>query len=75
MKPAPDLLRLALAELEVDASEAWMVGDSKNDVGAAHAAGCISIAFSYGIGRMDDLRAAKPEIILVSFAELIELLV
>jgi phosphoglycolate phosphatase len=75
VKPAPDLLRLALAELEVDASEAWMVGDSKNDVGAAHAAGCISIAFSYGIGRMDDLRAAKPEIILVSFAELIELLV
>jgi len=75
VKPAPDLLRLALAELRVDASEAWMVGDSKNDVGAAHAAGCVAIALSCGIGRIEDLRASKPKIILGSFNELIELLV
>ena len=74
VKPAPDLLRLALSQLRVDASQAWMVGDSKNDIGAARAAGCVTIALSYGIGRLDDLRAANPDILLDSFAELIELL-
>ncbi len=75
VKPAPDLLQLVLDELKVDAKEAWMVGDSKNDVKAAHAVGCVSIALAYGIGDVQDLRAANPDVLLDSFAELIELLV
>jgi phosphoglycolate phosphatase/AHBA synthesis associated protein len=38
-KPAPDLVRLALRELDVAADAAWMVGDSKYDRQAARAAG------------------------------------
>jgi phosphoglycolate phosphatase/AHBA synthesis associated protein len=38
-KPAPDLVELACRELEVAASEAWMVGDSKYDREAAGTAG------------------------------------
>ena len=38
-KPAPDLVQLACRELGVEANEAWMVGDSKYDRGAAQAAG------------------------------------
>ncbi len=74
VKPAPDLLQLVLDELKVGAKEAWMVGDSPNDIKAAHALGCISIAFSYGIGRVEDLRAAKPHALLSSFGELLSLL-
>jgi phosphoglycolate phosphatase len=74
VKPAPDLLQLVLDQLKVDAKEAWMVGDSKNDVKAAHAVGCVSIALSYGIGRVEDLHAAKPHALLSSFGELLSLL-
>lgn len=38
-KPAPDLVQLACRETGVAPSEAWMVGDSKYDRLAAHAAG------------------------------------
>lgn len=37
-KPAPDLVELALKELGVTAEEAWFVGDSRYDRGAAEAA-------------------------------------
>jgi phosphoglycolate phosphatase/AHBA synthesis associated protein len=38
-KPAPDLVQLACSELGVAPAEAWMVGDSRFDRGAAGAAG------------------------------------
>ena len=38
-KPAPDVVHHALGKLEVAAHEAWMVGDSRYDRGAAEAAG------------------------------------
>lgn len=38
-KPAPDLVELALKELGVAAGDAWLVGDSRYDRGAAEAAG------------------------------------
>ncbi|MDX8481108.1 phosphoglycolate phosphatase [Mesorhizobium sp. VK24D] len=39
LKPAPDALLLALAQLGVEPTDALMVGDSSGDVGAARAAG------------------------------------
>jgi phosphoglycolate phosphatase-like HAD superfamily hydrolase len=38
-KPVPDLVQLACRGLGVEPGDAWMVGDSKYDRGAAHAAG------------------------------------
>jgi phosphoglycolate phosphatase/AHBA synthesis associated protein len=38
-KPAPDLVHYACAALKVSPAEAWMVGDSKFDRGAATSAG------------------------------------
>ncbi|MFO0594695.1 MAG: HAD hydrolase-like protein [Myxococcaceae bacterium] len=38
-KPAPDLVQLALTELQVAAPDAWMVGDSRFDRQASEAAG------------------------------------
>ena len=37
-KPAPDLVELALKDLGVAAEDAWFVGDSRFDRGAAEAA-------------------------------------
>jgi phosphoglycolate phosphatase-like HAD superfamily hydrolase len=54
-KPAPDLVRWALAALQVTAAEAWMVGDSVFDRGAAQAAGVRFL----GLGLDGDVRLAE----------------
>ena len=45
-KPAPDMLLHAAAELDLHASRAMMVGDSPADIGAAIAAGMVSVGRS-----------------------------
>lgn len=58
-KPAPDMLLLALERLGVGAAEAWMIGDSVYDKGAAAAAGVhflgIGIDGDRRIGALSDL--------------------
>lgn len=51
-KPAPDLVQLALSELDVPPTDAWMVGDSKYDRQAAQTAG----VFFVGLGLDGDRR-------------------
>ncbi len=74
VKPAPDLLVMVLEELGQPASSSWMVGDSPNDVNVAHAAGCVPIALSYGIGKREDLEAAGASVILDHFSGILDLL-
>lgn len=47
-KPAPDMLQYAVAEMDLHASRALMVGDSPADIGAAVAAGMASVAVRGG---------------------------
>ena len=47
-KPEPDALLAAAAALGVAAHEAWVIGDSANDVKAARAAGCPVAVVPYG---------------------------
>lgn len=54
-KPSPLLVQLACGELNVDPSEAWMVGDSRFDRAAAQAAG----VFFVGLGIEGDLRIER----------------
>lgn len=42
-KPAPGMLLVAAAELELDLERSWMIGDTDGDVGAGRAAGCQTI--------------------------------
>ncbi len=49
-KPDPEPLLAALDELSASPSSAVMVGDSRNDVAAARAAGIPAITVSYGYG-------------------------
>ena len=39
-KPKPGLLLKAAEELNIDVSQSWMIGDSKNDIIAGKSAGC-----------------------------------
>lgn len=39
-KPKPGLLLKAAEELNIDLSQSWMIGDSKNDIMAGRSAGC-----------------------------------
>lgn len=72
VKPAPDLVLLALNRLGLVASEVVMVGDTINDIFAAHAAGVKVIAVKSPFGD-DNIELAGPNLVLESFAELIPL--
>ncbi|HJM56943.1 MAG: D,D-heptose 1,7-bisphosphate phosphatase [Planctomycetes bacterium] len=54
-KPEPGLLLRAAAELDIDLTRSWMVGDSARDLEAGRSAGCRSILVGTGNG------AAPPE--------------
>lgn len=47
-KPYPDLLKRALKESGLNASQCWYVGDDARDIQAGRAAGMITIAAAYG---------------------------
>jgi len=71
-KPAPDMLLFLAARLNAGPHQCVMIGDSANDIEAAHAADMTSIAVSYGYckGRPEDLRASY---IVQDFSEITSL--
>ncbi len=52
LKPAPDMLRKCLSDLNVAAGQAVMVGDSEADAGAAQAAGVSCILMTHGYSQV-----------------------
>ncbi len=60
LKPAPDGVLSALAELGVRPREAWMIGDGPQDVLAGRAAGCATVAVP-GIAEQAHVLAARPD--------------
>jgi phosphoglycolate phosphatase len=74
-KPDPAPLLHAAKFFGIHPSELLMVGDSENDIEAAHNAGSPSFFVAYGYFQGDDVRALKPTAIvadLVEAANLIE---
>ena len=71
-KPDPRVFRHTLEQLEVEPSNAWMVGDNLvNDVGGAQAVGIYGIWVDWrGIG-LPDNSALKPDRIIRSITELV----
>lgn len=74
VKPAPEMLQLCLSQLGADPQQAWMVGDSRNDVRVARAVGSRAVAVGYGIGSAESLFAESPDELLDSIERLLELL-
>jgi phosphoglycolate phosphatase len=68
-KPDPAPLRLALVQLDIAPARAAMVGDHRNDVLAAEAAGVRAIFARYGYGRTT-LGTLLPAASIDHFAEL-----
>ena len=65
-KPKPGMLRRAAAELDIDLSQSWMVGDRWRDVDCGHAAGCATIFIDRGY--REELRQ-KPDFSARNLAE------
>lgn len=70
-KPHPEPLQHCLQHFEVKAEEALMVGDSRNDVEAARAAGVRVLAVPYGYNHGEPVAETKPDWLVESLAELL----
>ena len=70
-KPDPLPLRYTCEKLGVSVDECVMVGDSKNDILAAHAAKMQSIGLSYGYNYGEDISVHNPDISFDDFADVI----
>ncbi len=69
-KPDPLPLIHAMRHFGVEPGECLMVGDSKNDVAAARAAGISIVCVSYGYNHGEDIALARPDFVIDSLDEL-----
>ncbi|HGM5491980.1 TPA: phosphoglycolate phosphatase [Serratia fonticola] len=70
-KPHPAPLYLVFGKLGLRASEVLFVGDSRNDIQAAQAAGCQSVGLTYGYNYGEAIALSHPDRVLERFADLL----
>lgn len=70
-KPHPGALQHCLRYFEVTPAQALMVGDSRNDVEAARAAGVRVVALPWGYNHGEPIEACQPDWLLESLADLL----
>jgi len=70
-KPHPLPLQAAERHFGVAGSGCLMVGDSRNDVEAARAAGWVSAALTYGYNHGEPVASSNPDWVLDDFRELL----
>ncbi|AUM13799.1 phosphoglycolate phosphatase [Ketobacter alkanivorans] len=70
-KPHPMPLEQASRQFGVSSARSLMVGDSRNDVEAAKAAGWVSAALTYGYNHGEPVANSEPDWLLDDFRELI----
>jgi phosphoglycolate phosphatase len=70
-KPHPAPMYLMLARMGLRASELVFVGDSRNDIQAAQAAGCRCVGMTYGYNYGETIALSKPDRVLERFADLL----
>ena len=73
-KPDPRPLRYAAEFFKVPAESMLMVGDSRNDVQAARAAGTQIVCVPYGYNHGEDIAAENPDAVIDDLTQLVELL-
>lgn len=69
-KPDPAALLWVMEQAGVPAAEALFVGDSRNDVRAAHAAGVTCVALSYGYNHGEPISLENPARVIDDLREL-----
>ena len=70
-KPSPVPVQHACAWQRVEASQALMIGDSSNDIAAAHAAGVATVAVTYGYNHGEDISTAGAGLLCRDLRELL----
>lgn len=71
-KPDPLPLLTVLEGIGCRPEQALMLGDSRNDVGAARAAGCPVACVRYGYNHGESIESCSPDRVVDSFAELMQ---
>jgi phosphoglycolate phosphatase len=71
-KPHPQMLEEILQELQIEAHQALMVGDTEYDLHMAKQAGVYPIAVSYGVHDRQRLMQHRPLICLDNVSELVD---
>ncbi|MFQ5498616.1 MAG: HAD family hydrolase [Candidatus Zixiibacteriota bacterium] len=74
VKPAPHIMLLMIGRMNATADNTLVVGDTENDVLAAHAAGLPAIGVRSPYGCEDRMRAAQPDWFIDSISTLTTLL-
>jgi len=74
MKPDPMPLNHLLGHWQLQPNELLMVGDSKNDILAAKAAGIASIGLTYGYNYGEDIGLSNPDLICEQFSDITALI-
>lgn len=69
-KPDPTMINSILAELNIEAKDAVMIGDTSHDLKMAQAAGVDSIGVSFGVHNESVLAQFHPKAIVHSITEL-----
>ncbi|MDF2075264.1 phosphoglycolate phosphatase [Pseudomonas mendocina] len=70
-KPDPAALLQVMRLADVTAAQSLFIGDSRNDVLAAHAAGVPCVAVSYGYNHGRPIAEEKPNLVVDSLAKLL----
>lgn len=70
-KPHPEPLLLVAKRLEIEPADLLFVGDSRNDIQAAQAAGCCSVGLTYGYNYGESIALSSPDYIFDQFNELL----
>ena len=70
-KPHPEPLLRVADRLGIAASDMLFVGDSRNDIQAAQAAGCRSVGLTYGYNYGEPIADSRPDVIFDHFNDLL----
>ncbi|MFA9459451.1 phosphoglycolate phosphatase [Thiohalorhabdus methylotrophus] len=73
-KPDPAPIRAALERMGLEADQAVLVGDSRNDVEAGLAAGCRVVCVTYGYNRGEDVSTLGAQRLVDSFSAVRDLI-
>jgi phosphoglycolate phosphatase len=75
VKPDPEQILKVMGEMSATKDNTIVVGDTVNDIEAAHAAGLPAVAIKSPYGKDRELQNSRPELILDFFGQLPEYLV
>ncbi len=74
-KPKPGMLLAAAADLNIDLTRSWMVGDASTDMACAAAAGVTSVLVLTGDAGQDGRVSFAPDFVVADFGQAAELIV